>query len=166
MASYTLLTSPEDLFRKLEADFAAFSGELDSTYKAMDCATSAWHLVDWTLLSYEQGTYGPNGIKAYRAYLTTQCPALDVMHDVVTGMKHLTVSKPRSDMAQSRVAFESYYPPTYTETYGNNWLLIDFQDGTTQTMRSLVSQTVEFWRTYLSSKVLPTLGATPSPTTS
>ena len=51
--NYNLLNSSKELFRKLLSDFEAFKGEPYSTYKAMDCAVTSWHLIDWVWQEYE-----------------------------------------------------------------------------------------------------------------
>lgn len=150
MSNYNLLNSSADLFQKLLSDFDIFKVEFASAYKALDCALSAWHLTDWVFIEYEQATHGSIGIM--RDAFIANCPSLKVMHDIATGAKHLTVSRPKSDMAQNHISFEDWYPPVYTATYGNDWLLIDFKDGRIETMYGLLVEVVDFWKFYFEAK--------------
>jgi hypothetical protein len=151
MSTYNLLKSPEDLFQKLLNDFDSFERDFASVYKALDCASSAWHLTDWVYYEYERINY-PGGIGLMRNDFIDRCNALGTMHDVITNAKHVTVSKPQSNMTQGRISFEDIYPPHYTETYGNDWLMIEFNNGDVKTMYALIAETIKFWNLYFEEK--------------
>lgn len=168
MPTHTLLNSSEDLFQKLLSDFDEFSRNLAFTYKAMDCALSAWHLTDWVYNEWKRSTYGHHGdskgLGDMRDNFYLSCPTLKVMHDITNGSKHLELKpgREKSNMAQSHTSFEDRVAPTISETFGDDWLLIDFQDGTEETMYVLVSEAVEFWRSYFGAKnLLPVSVPTP-----
>jgi len=152
MNHYSLLTSPEDLFQKVQSDFTEFSQNIGSTYKAMDCAVGAWHLTDWVFEHYEKSAYGSAGIGNMRGHFITQCPDLATMHDIATGSKHFTVSRPKSNMTNNQIQLEDRVAPTVAETVGADWLIIKFENGDEEPMYSLLNRVICFWKSYFEAR--------------
>lgn len=93
MSNINILTSSKNLFQKLLSDYSTFNNDPLNAYKALDCATSAWHLTDWVFHEYEQQNFTDIG-KMREAFIKN-CDDLKIMHDITTGTKHFTVSRPK-----------------------------------------------------------------------
>jgi hypothetical protein len=74
------------------------------------------------------------------------------MHDIVTGAKHFTVSRPKSDMSGSSLDWQDVYADTYRDSYGVEMLMVEFASGDSHAMLALLGEVLTFWVAYFSIK--------------
>jgi hypothetical protein len=140
-----LLKSSEDLFLKLIEDHKAFQNDPLSTYKVVDCAMSAWHLTDWVYKERESVNYPDLG--SMRTAFSLQCNDLNVMHDLITGGKHLTVSRPKSDVSGTHL-HEGVFSMEFSLEFDVSILYVDFKDGSSEPIIKILERVVSFWSSY------------------
>ncbi|SNC68281.1 hypothetical protein SAMN06265337_2239 [Hymenobacter gelipurpurascens] len=156
MNDYNLLESSVDLFKKLVHDYTEFKNHSGSRYKALgykalDCALSGWHLLDWVFNTNEKSNY--QSLYDLRQAFEKICPELSVLHDIITGGKHFTVSKGRSNMVRSYSS--GYVQNGYVQDgYVATELIIEFDNNQSEPYLQIIDKVVDFWFAYFHEKGL------------
>ena len=89
MKGFFSLSTPGDLFHKLESDFERVREDPKDVYAAFDFCVTAWHLVDWTF---------PDTKSPERAAMLRRHPILRACEHLAVGAKHF---EPNSDRHNS-----------------------------------------------------------------
>jgi hypothetical protein len=89
MRGFFSLSTPSDLFRKLESDFERVLENPKDVYAAFDFCVTAWHLVDWMF---------PDTKSPERATMLKRHPILRACEHLAVGAKHF---EPNSDRHNS-----------------------------------------------------------------
>ncbi|MDO1447412.1 hypothetical protein Q0590_14180 [Rhodocytophaga aerolata] len=149
MNQSTLLTSSRDLYQKLLQDYADFNNDPLSAYKALDCAAVAWHLTDWVFHEYEKLAF-PN-VGSMREEFYKSCDDLKTMHDLATGLKHFTISNPKSNMSGSHL-HQGGFSRAFSFGFNVSRLEIQYSDKASEPIDLLLERVVNFWSDYFSDK--------------
>lgn len=145
---YNLLNSSRALFNKLLEDYKFFADDALSASKALNYTATAWHLTDWVYHEYESSTCGNLG--TMRDAFFSLCPELRVMHDLATGLKHYTVSRPKSNMSGNHMA--GVFARQFARQFDVTRLVIDFADGSSEDIESIFEKVMSFWKQYFDGK--------------
>jgi hypothetical protein len=150
MANHSFeIRSSKDLFKKLEEDYNDLDKEPLSSRHAINCAMTAWHLVDWTLIEFESiHGYSISQIGDYRKFLDNS--SLDIMGDIANGSKHLNVTRPRSDISNTQLHDGDFDPNDFSsEDFDVSCLELEMKDGTKKVFIEELEKVILFWETYL-----------------
>ena len=149
MNGFNLLVSSKDLYNKLLSDGDLFSEDGLSTFKALNVATTAWHLTDWVYNEFENNSF--NNIGAMRESFYLSCPQLRIMHDLATGFKHFTTSHPKSDMSGNHL-HEGEFSSEFSFEFDVSCLMIDFDNGDSEILDLIFEKVIAFWTQYFENK--------------
>jgi hypothetical protein len=134
------LASPLDLFRKMEADLAAFVNSASDSRLAFNFFVTAEHLPDWL----------------DQRDLVRQHALLRVVSHLANGAKHFTLD-PKRHTSVDGTTLETYFAEDYVEPgYVEDWLLVRFSAGEVAEFgtdaldaRELGKHVLEFWRSHV-----------------
>ena len=138
--------SAEDKYASFLQDFDDYINEDLSIPKAQRVATSAWHLVDWVFVNHKPSHNFPD-IGLFRESLYPCCESLKIMHDLANATKHLSVTRQKGDIIDTRKhggAFSS----DFSDAFDISYLEIEKNDGTKLSFKSEIKKVKEFWDTY------------------
>jgi hypothetical protein len=151
MSNLNLLASSEAMFHKLLEDYDLFNNDSLSASKALNFAATAWHLTDWVYPEFENAAYANLG--AMREAFFASCKELRIMHDLATGLKHFTVSRPKSDMSGSHM-HEGPFGKQFSKQFDVSYLAIDFANGDSEAINSIFDKVLAFWKAYFQDKAI------------
>jgi hypothetical protein len=97
------LRGPEDLFKKLEYDFARIEQNRTDPFPAFDFFVTARHLPEWFLPGNENGTK--------RSDLVKENILLQVCENLADGSKHFEVSAPRHRFVATTTSYIGPFDP-------------------------------------------------------
>ena len=133
------LASPLDLFRKMEADLAAFVDSVSDSRLAFNFFVTAEHLPDWL---------GQRDLVRKHALLR-------VVSHLANGAKHFTLD-PKRHTSVDGTTVETYAKDYVEPGYVEDWLLVHFgadevaEFGTDALdARDLGKRVLEFWRPHV-----------------
>lgn len=149
MSNFNFLTSSKELFQKLLSDYHEFLNDPLNAFKALDWASSAWHLTDWVFNEYEQQNF--TNIGTMRDAFIQSCEELKIMHDITTGSKHFTVSRPKSDMSGTHL-HEGPFSREFSLEFEVPCLMVDFKNKDSEPIDIILEKVVDFWSLYFESK--------------
>jgi hypothetical protein len=147
---FDIITS-QDFLSKLEAEYADFKAQPDSTRHAVNCIMTAYHLHewvwgDWLKTDYEawQEIGGIRDKDSFKVRLAELWPGLVIAEELTNGTKHFA----KGSVETGRIA--GYGSGPYNVgPYGRPYLLIDYGSGCVpryQTAEQLIDAAVTFWR--------------------
>ncbi|MCV9387972.1 hypothetical protein [Reichenbachiella ulvae] len=152
------------MFDKLLEEYADFDKEHLNPRHAMNCATTSWHLTDWTYQEFfttdkrfqDREKYTSKGnlifisaLQLYQQYLIKSCPELEYMRLITNGIKHC-IPRDLNSKKETRIGEGHYSPYDYSrhdynvprfEIIISNSKSIDFE--------SAVLKTLEFWKKFI-----------------
>lgn len=113
------LRRPQDLFAKLRREIARLEAATlhqspehrHQSDMAFNCAVTAWHLVDWTwqFRHQEQSIVAkiPSNFnfQDFHALVRNECEALDICHEIATGVKHVRLKKKTNPIVETTTKF-------------------------------------------------------------
>jgi hypothetical protein len=154
---FDIITS-RDFLDKLEAEYADFKAQPDSTRHALNCIMTAYHLHewvwgDWLKTDYEtwQKIGGIRDKDSFKARLAELWPGMTVVEELTNGTKHF------GKRSFETVRFAGYGSGPYSVgPYGRPYLLIDYGGDCVpryQTAEQLIDAAVIFWRGFFDSYV-------------
>jgi hypothetical protein len=152
---FDIITSQEFL-TKLEANYADFKAQPDSTRHALNCIMTAYHLHewvwgDWLKTDYEtwQKIGGIRDRDSFKVRLSQLWSGMTVMKELTNGAKHFRTGSVETE----RIAgFGS--GPFGIGPFGKPYLLIDYGVDAVpryQTAEQLIDDAVTFWRNFFGS---------------
>lgn len=152
---FDIITS-EDFLGKLEADYADFKAQPDSTRHALNCIMTAYHLHewvwgDWLKTDYEtwQKIGGIRDKDSFKARLAELGPGMTVVEELTNGTKHFGKRLVETER------IEGYGSGPYgVGPYRRPYLLIDSGNDCApryQTAEQLIDDAVTFWRGFFDS---------------
>ena len=126
-----------------------------SARNAINLAASAWHIVEWIHIDSARG-FSAQVLKDVQNHFIQECPALEVMHDVVTLGKHFKMSKPKAGIVQSRenmTAAVFHFGPQGIFTEHPAEFTIVLSDGKEVDLHETFVQVVRYWEGYFAKPV-------------
>lgn len=144
------LTSPADLLKKLEHDYALMKKDPTDQYAAFNFLVTAEHMLDWLYPGYEN--------KKIREELRNNEVLLQACSHLASGAKHFKVQAKhhKSILTARRTDFfggampQGYFPKGYFP----EWLFVEFTDevaaklGKTVRVNDLAEQIPKYWRNH------------------
>lgn len=139
----------EDKYASFLVEFDEYIKDNISTEKAQRVATSAWHLVDWVFLNH-QTIHKFNDLGLFRESLYPNCESLKIMHDLANATKHLTVTRQKGDIKDTR-KHSGTFDRTFDFTFDISNLEIEKNDGSKLSFLSEIEKVKDFWDNYFRS---------------
>jgi hypothetical protein len=147
------LRSPDDLLRKLEADFARVTADPLDSHAAFDFFVTAWHLVEWKHPPPTQATE--------HSALLARRPILRVCEHIAVGAKHFEpTSKQHKSVVDTAAtgawAKGGWAPGSWTPGAWSGDLVVHLdgqardQLGPTIAVQELARRVVDVWRSEFS----------------
>jgi hypothetical protein len=149
MTKYTFdWDSSDKKLRSLMDAFLEFRKGEPSTSTALFLASEAWHLIDWVYHEFNS-IHGFHTLEQFRDYLYPGCPSLKIMHDIATASKHLTVSRPKSNITSTK-RHEGTYSSIYYDNkyYDTTRLEIHSVEGDLLDFDMEIEKVINFWKSY------------------
>lgn len=143
------LTESNDLFKKLEWEYANLSKNPTNSYIAFNFFVTAWHLLEWI--------YPDPAGKAFRKSLRDETPLLQTCEHLAVGAKHFAPSSPNHHSVAGSERRDSW-GGSWGQSWGKSWcktlvVVLDGQAkdryGQTITVPDLADQIMEFWRNHI-----------------
>ena len=108
---------------------------------------SAWHLTDWVFEEYKH-KHGFEDLGLFRSSLNSH--SLSLMHDIANGSKHLSLSRPKTEITDSGLhegdfAFEDFA----REDFDVSRLELKMRNGEVVDFYGEIEECVSFWSEYL-----------------
>jgi hypothetical protein len=143
------LRSPDDLLRKLEADFARVTADPLDSYAAFDFFVTAWHLVEWK--------HPPATDATERSALLARHAILRVCEHIAVGAKHFEPNSQRhksvvDTAATGAWATGAWAPGAWAPGVWSGDFVVHLdgqareQLGPTITVQELARRVVDTWR--------------------
>ena len=149
------ITTADDFFAKLEADYGDFKAQPDSARLALNCIITAFHLHEWVWGRWLKSDtdakqkIGIASMESFRAWLDGQWPGFIVVQELTNGAKHLKTMK---NVKETNRVSGFGRGPYGVGPFGSSYLLIDYGDNTAaqrwDTAETLLDETLVFWRKF------------------
>jgi len=146
--SFEIIT-PIDFFGKLIEDHREYAGDLLSSRRAINCAMSAWHLLDWIYWEYYHVSMEKRELmdKVQR-----ECPAFIILQDITNGSKHYRITYYTSRVASTehhRGAFSS----GFSRGFDISTLEVIKTDGTRHFYEDIINEAIVYWRLFFKNEL-------------
>ncbi len=136
----------EDKYSSFLQEYNEYINDDLSIFKAQRVATSAWHLVDWIFESH-QSIHRFNDLGLFRESLYPNCESLKIMHDLANATKHLSVTRQKGDIKDTR-KHDGAFSNAFSDAFDISRLEIEKNDGTRLSFRRQIKKVKEFWDDY------------------
>ena len=133
-------------YERLKADYNNLLRNPLSVELATSCAIKSWHLTDYVFEEYK-AVHGFQKLGDFRASLS--CPSLNIMHDIATESKHFVVSRPKSDLADTKIHDGDFSPTDFSSEFDVSRLELVMNNGTRLAFVEELEKSVNFWQNYL-----------------
>ncbi len=142
-----------DLYNKLLEDYEEFTKGSISSRLAINCAMTAWHLVDWIYHEYaDKSRY--SSIGKYQAEMKSKCPSLQIMQDITNGSKHLLITKYPSKVRKTNLHKGAFQNDAFqNNAFDTTMFEIEMQDGTKLKFEDEIEKVIDFWKIYLTTEL-------------
>jgi hypothetical protein len=158
------ITTADDFFAKLEADYVDFKAQPDSARLALNCIITAYHLHEWVWgrwLKSDTEAKQKIGIAdkgSFITWLDGHWPGFTVVQELTNGAKHL---KTMEKVKDTDLIAGFGRGPYGVGPYGSSYLLIDYGDNTApqrwNTAETLLDEALAFWRKFFNTYRIKTL---------
>ncbi|OCB73838.1 hypothetical protein B0A79_24070 [Flavobacterium piscis] len=149
--------SSEKKLKQLIVLYDKFMEDPDSSEKALQIATEAWHLTDWVHKEF-QTTHNIDILGDFRETLYPYCNSLKIMHDLANSSKHGDTSRPKAGI-QSAYLYEGDFDPSdfSMEEFEVSRLEIILTDNSKLYFDEEITKVVDFWKDYFRNELNITL---------
>ncbi len=149
-----------DLLKKLQDDHNDFLQDPTSSRIALNCAMTAWHLVDWVFNEYKlSGLVSKNAkrdaLRQFQEELKAQCSELQIMNDIADGTKHCEID--RKHDTQSTNLHEGSFSNDFSRDFDISCLLIQMDNGSEVYFEDSIESVMSFWENYINSLKTPAI---------
>jgi hypothetical protein len=145
-----------DFFDKLQQEYQDFVDDPLSSRHAINCALTAWHLIDWTWAGHKEVVRGLEpSIKTkheFVRYVISQCPELAIMQCIANGSKHFQQS--RSKVKSTRL-HGGAFSRGFSRGFNISTLDVVLDDGSTVTFDDIAETVVEYWSSFFNTHFRP-----------
>lgn len=139
------IKSSWDFFNKLKLDYEDFRNDILSSRLAINCALTAWHLIDWIFTEYN--TRLPyNNVGAFRKSLN--CTSLLLMHDIANGCKHFELTRPKTNISDTDLHIGGFARPDFSFDFDISCLVIKMDSGEIKYFEKELQVVIDFWELY------------------
>jgi hypothetical protein len=144
------LTTPVDLFRKLEHDFESMQRDPTDQYAAFNFFVTAEHMVDWLHPGNE------NKDREQRKEFRKSEVLLQVTSHLANGAKHFQAQAKHHQSVVKAQKTEYFGPGYFQEGYFGEWLFVELTGeaatklGKSICTNDLAKRVLEFWRDHVS----------------
>ena len=108
MGSLTFGTdNAKDKYREFLSEYHDYKNDETSTKKAINLATTSWHLIDWAFEDFKL-THNLQNIGEFRETLYPSCPSLKIMHDLANASKHKNLDRPKANLKNTQSTLELF----------------------------------------------------------
>lgn len=138
------IKNANDFLNKLLEDYAEYKKEPLSSRLAINCAMSAWHIIDWIYWEYHTND---GSLSKFQLKMKNECPSLQTMQDITNGTKHskLTRHVPTIiDTSLQKGAFSS----GFSRGFNISILTLEKEDRSIIYFEDEIAKVVSFWQDY------------------
>ncbi len=153
------IRTPADLLKKLHEEYQEFLNNPVSSRHAVNCAVTAWHLIEWVWASHKQKMMTlSQSIKKeadFKQYISLRCPEIETMQAIANGTKHFKVDK-RSGGSNVKAAriHRGGFSQEFSREFDISLLEIELADGSTLVFDDTIKTVVEFWDSFFQTHLL------------
>ena len=145
--SFDIKTSV-DFFNKLREDYGDFCANDTSSRIALNCAMTAWHLTEWVFNEYNSTLLVSfPKLSLYQEHIKTECPSLQIMHDIANGTKHYELKKHVPEVKETKL-HKGSYSSSYSRDFDISTLDVEMEDGRKIYFEDEIKSVVHFWKQY------------------
>ena len=145
--SFNIRTT-NDLFNKLLEEYKEFLKNSTSSRHAINCALTAWHLIDWIYHNDHELSKKYSELKEFQQELKSLCPSLQIMHDIANGSKHNSLKWHKPIIKETRL-YKGSFSNDFSRDFDISSLDIELTDGTKIYFEDEIKNVVDFWTKYL-----------------
>ncbi|MFC2138619.1 hypothetical protein ACFLTE_10620 [Bacteroidota bacterium] len=143
------IKNSKDFFAKLLADYDDYKANKTISRTALNCAMTAWHLIDWIYYEFGYNTSGQfNKISDFQEFFKLKCPSMQIMHDLTNGTKHYLLTRHQPKIKKTDL-HKGSYSNDYSRDYDISTLNIEMNDGVKKYFEDEIEIVVNFWIEYL-----------------
>lgn len=139
------IKNSSDFFKKLLEDYNEFKKDDTSSRVAINCAMTAWHLIDWVYFEFMEIRYPK--FSDFQNELKALCPELQIMQDITNSSKHHTLRK--STSIETTDLHEGAFNDDFSSDFDISSLEIIKRDGTKLYFDEEIEKVIHFWENYL-----------------
>lgn len=139
------IKNSSDFLKKLLEDYSEFNKDDTSSRVAINCAMTAWHLIDWVY--YELMTNEYSTLSEFQKELKTFCPELQIMQDITHSSKHHTLTRHNPSIKTTNLHGGSFNSD-FSSDFDISSLVIIKKDGTKLYFDEEIEKVINFWNTY------------------
>lgn len=144
MGSLTFGTdTARDKYQEFLEEYAEYKKDEISVKKALNIATTAWHLVDWTFDDYKVIHHTTN-IGEFRETLYPDCQSLKIMHDLANASKHKNLDRPKANLKNTTTHLGSF-SRDFSSDFDKTHLQIELDNGTKLHFQGEIDKVKAFW---------------------
>ena len=146
--SFNIKTSI-DLFKVFKEDYSDFKSNDTDSRKAIHCALTAWHLVEWIRIEF----HSQKGLIDFQNELKQKCPSLQIMQDISNGTKHTIITKYPSKIKNTSTQ-DGSFSNAFSSAFDISYLAIELNDGSMVSFKDEIENVIKFWTNYLKNDLL------------
>lgn len=141
--SFDIKTS-EDFYKKLLEDYKDFVDEKTSARVAINCAMTAWHLIDWIAAEKE---LAKSELSSLKYEFKNQCPSLKTMQDISNGSKHCNITEYTPSTCDTKKHIGDFNNG-FNNDFDITRLTIVYKDGSNMRFEDEIEKVILFWNKY------------------
>lgn len=146
--SFTIKDS-KDFLNKLIEDHFEYEKDVLSSRVAINCAMTAWHLIDWIYHEFKPNTVT---LFEFQNELKTQCSSLKIMHDITKGSKHYRLTRHKPEVKRTDL-HRGGFSSGFSLGFNVSVLYIENEDGSNMHFESEIAKVISFWQQYFKSEL-------------
>ena len=138
------ISSSHDLYLKLKENHNDFLKEKTSVRFALNCAMTAWHIIDWIAI---QKGITKSELKKFKEDFKSKCSSLEIMQDLCNGTKHCQINNytPRVKNTEKHIGD---YSNDFNNDFDISRLIVELSDGSKKRFADEIEIVVRFWKDY------------------
>lgn len=143
------IKNSDDFYKKLKEDYNEFCTEKTSSRIALNCAMTAWHLIEWIYKDYKHTLLKEvKCIRDFQDEIKTLCPSLKIMQDLCNGTKHTEGNK--SSKIINTEKYEGSFDFTFDSIFDTSSLDIELSNGKKTEFTIEMQKCIDFYESYFS----------------
>lgn len=145
--SFDIRTSV-DFFQKLKEDYSEFMKDKTSSRIALNCAMTAWHLIEWVFHEYNTNKKLDN----FQNEIKNKCSSMQIMKDISNGTKHYLLTKSKPEIKKTSLSKGSF-DNGFNRDFDISTLDVEYNDGTEVFFEDEIENVIDFWENYFKTEL-------------
>jgi hypothetical protein len=142
------IKNASDFFKKLLEDHEEFKKEPLSSRLAINCAMTAWHIIDWIYWEYHSSD---SSLSKFQIKMKNECPSLQIMHDITNGAKHYKLTRHMPEVKDTSL-HKGGFSSGFSLGFNISILVLEKEDGSILYFEEEIANVVLFWQGYFINK--------------